>query len=57
MHFARMFLEFRCYCRIARLSDYRGKTQYITMQEFRFLTICVRWQGCLVTGILLYLTF
>ena len=51
MHFARMFLEFRCHCRIARLSDYRGKTQYITMQEFRFLTICVRWQGCLVTGI------
>ena len=57
MHFARIFLEFRCHCRIAKLSDYRDKTQYITMQEFRFLTICARWQRCRVTGSLLYLIF
>ena len=40
MHFALLFLEFRCPSLRARLSDDKGKkTQYITMQKFRFLTI------------------
>ena len=44
MHFALLLLKFHCHSQITRLSDYRGKTQYIAMQEFRSLTICVRWE-------------
>ena len=35
MHFALLFLEFRCHSRIARLSDCRGKTLYITVMNKR----------------------
>ena len=35
MHFALLFLEFRCHSRIARLSDCRGKTLYITVMNIR----------------------
>ena len=49
MHFA-LFQEFRCRGRIARLSDNRGKTQYITMQKFRSLALSVRWRGCPIKG-------
>ena len=41
MYLALLFLEFCFHSRISKLSDYKGKTQYITMQKFRFLTICV----------------
>ena len=51
MHLAILFLEFCCNSRIERLSDYRGKTQYITMQEFLFLSICVRWREGSIWGI------
>ena len=47
MRFELLFLEFRCRSQIARLSGYRGKTQHPAMQEFRSLTVCVRWRGCL----------
>ena len=50
MHFALLFLEFRCHSRIAKLSDYRGETQCITLQEFRSLTICVQWRGWPIKG-------
>ena len=50
MHFALLFLEFFGHSLIARMSDCRGKTQYITMQEFRFFTICIRWRGCPIKG-------
>ena len=45
MHFALLFLEFSCHSRIARLSDHRGKTQYITMQEFRSLAFVSDGEG------------
>ena len=50
MHFALLFLEFRCHSRIVMLFDYRDKTQYNTIQEFRSLTICVRWRECQIKG-------
>ena len=52
MHFALLFLQFRCHSRIANFFDYnRAKIQYITMQEFRFMTICVRLKGVRSTGV------
>ena len=51
MHFALLFLEFRCHSRIARLSDYRGKTQYITRQELRSLATVYEGEGVRIKGV------
>ena len=51
MHFALLFLEFRCHSRIARLCDYRGKAQVPYKQEFLSLTIYVRSNGVRLTGV------
>ena len=51
MHFALLLLEFRCHSRIASLSEYKGKTRYIRMQEFRSLTICVRLKWVRLTRV------
>ena len=52
MPFTLSFLECRCHSRLTRLSDYTGKTKYITMQEFGFLTIRVQSKGVRLTGVL-----